>query len=117
MKQADVYIMVFSLTNRSSFDHVLELYDQTERVTDGARRPVILVGNKHDLGDERVITYEEACALAERIGADAYIETSAKQRVNVDEPFDEAIRGAVARIEARNNLGRSGKDKEGCFVM
>lgn len=43
---------------------------------------VILVGNKCDMEDERVISFERGKQLAEQLGVE-FFETSAKENVNV----------------------------------
>lgn len=43
---------------------------------------VILVGNKCDMEDERVISYERGRQLAEQLGVE-FFETSAKENINV----------------------------------
>ena len=46
--------------------------------------PVVLVGNKCDLEQEREVTREEGKMMAENYGA-AFFEVSAKTGVNIDE--------------------------------
>lgn len=46
----------------------------------------ILVGNKCDNNEARVISTEQAQALADELGL-TYIETSAKSNINVEEAF------------------------------
>lgn len=46
----------------------------------------ILVGNKCDHNEARVISTEQAQALADQLGV-PYIETSAKSNINVEEAF------------------------------
>lgn len=43
---------------------------------------VILVGNKCDMEDERVISYERGKQLADQLGLE-FFETSAKENINV----------------------------------
>lgn len=43
---------------------------------------MILVGNKCDMEDERVISYERGKQLAEQLGIE-FFETSAKENINV----------------------------------
>lgn len=43
---------------------------------------MILVGNKCDMEDERVISYERGRQLAEQLGVE-FFETSAKENINV----------------------------------
>ena len=46
--------------------------------------PVVLVGNKCDLEEKRVVTREEGEMMAASIGA-TFLEVSAKTGVNIDE--------------------------------
>ncbi|MFX1296925.1 MAG: hypothetical protein ACFFD2_18965, partial [Promethearchaeota archaeon] len=47
---------------------------------------LILVGNKIDLEDERVVSNEEGEALAQKLSL-SYIETSAKTGANINDAF------------------------------
>lgn len=47
---------------------------------------VILVGNKCDMEDERVISFERGKQLADQLGVE-FFETSAKENVNVKVGF------------------------------
>ena len=47
----------------------------------------ILVGNKTDLEDYRMVEDDEGEALARKIGAQGYISSSAKENLQVDEAF------------------------------
>jgi len=49
---------------------------------------MVLVGNKTDLKEDRLIEYEEAKALADKHQL-SYFETSAKEGININESFDE----------------------------
>ena len=51
--------------------------------------PIVLVGNKCDI-PEREITREQGQKLAETFGV-PYFESSAKERLNVDESFHELV--------------------------
>uniref|UniRef100_A0A6P6YJI1 Thymidylate synthase n=1 Tax=Dermatophagoides pteronyssinus TaxID=6956 RepID=A0A6P6YJI1_DERPT len=78
-------VVVFDLTNRSSFEHVtLWLRDVAQFAGDEVR--VLLVGNKSDLSTQRVVAAEEAEELA-RAHRLAYVETSAKQAERVEDAF------------------------------
>ena len=79
-------IFVFDLTRRDSFEHVKNWVDESEQYVPGV--PCILLGNKADLQEERVISKSEGEALAEELGA-SYYETSAKEAQNVDLCFHE----------------------------
>ena len=62
----------------------------------GENIPFILIGNKADLIEDvgEVIDREEARALAEDEGS-IYLETSAKNGLNVDESFTELTRKII----------------------
>ncbi|KAK7879111.1 hypothetical protein WMY93_034108, partial [Mugilogobius chulae] len=53
--------------------------------------PVVLVGNKVDLEEEREVSLSEGQALAEDWGC-PFMETSAKSKTMVDELFSEIVR-------------------------
>ena len=48
---------------------------------------IILVGNKTDLEDYRMVEDEEGEQLARKIGAKGYIPASAKENLQVDDAF------------------------------
>jgi GTPase KRas protein len=53
--------------------------------------PFLLVGNKCDMVDQRVVSREEAEALAASYGCE-YVETSAKTGENIDKVFSDVVR-------------------------
>ncbi|KAK1897946.1 Ras-related protein Rap-1b [Dissostichus eleginoides] len=54
--------------------------------------PMILVGNKCDLEDERVVGKEQGQNLARQWSNCAFLETSAKSKINVNEIFYDLVR-------------------------
>jgi GTPase SAR1 family protein len=46
---------------------------------------MVLVGNKCDLEDDRVVGKEQGATLAQQWGGITYLETSARKKINVDE--------------------------------
>jgi len=53
--------------------------------------PIIIVANKCDLEGDRQVSTQEGKELAKSFGC-KFIETSAKQKINVDEAFYELVR-------------------------
>jgi len=86
LADANAAIIVFDLTDRASFDSVHMWYDQ---VKDAALPDVVMIltGNKVDLKNKRVISKEEGEALARELGL-YYMETSAKDNINLDKIFE-----------------------------
>lgn len=79
-------ILVYDVTSRESFDGLQSwLKDLEENAS--THLSTILVGNKIDLEDARVISYTEAKEFADRHQLD-FIETSAKTNVRIEETFN-----------------------------
>ncbi|XP_034265451.1 ras-related protein Rab-39A [Pantherophis guttatus] len=79
-------LLVFDITNRSSFEHVYDWLDEAKMHVQPFQIIFILVGHKCDLESERQVTRQEAEELASACGM-KYIETSAKEAINVEESF------------------------------
>jgi GTPase KRas protein len=90
-------LLVYSVTDRTSFTSITEIYTRVCRVKDiddphshqQAQRllPVVLVANKVDLVEKRDVTRTEGEQLAARLGGMPYLEVSAKKRLNIEEAF------------------------------
>lgn len=80
------FIIVYSITSRTSFEQATIYRDQVLRVKDQDSEPMILIGNKSDLEEKREVTVTEGRELAKKFGC-PFLETSAKTRINVDECF------------------------------
>ena len=89
-KDCDGVVLVFSIIAQSTFNDLPDIYEQIARVKDSDYFPLVLVGNKCDLEDERVILREDAEVLAKKFGCN-YIESSAKARINIDEIFSDVV--------------------------
>lgn len=73
-------------------------------VQDPSNFPFLLIGNKSDCEDERVISTEEGEKWAKENGCMAFIETSAKEFSNVNEAFDIVARNISDRINHDMNM-------------
>ncbi|EKM78674.1 hypothetical protein AGABI1DRAFT_121109, partial [Agaricus bisporus var. burnettii JB137-S8] len=91
MRTGEGFLLVYSITARSSFEEINQFYQQILRVKDQDSFPVIVVANKCDLEYERQVGMNEGRDLARHFGC-KFIETSAKQRINVDEAFSNLVR-------------------------
>ena len=113
--QTDVFMICFSLVDRTSFEHVqLKWHDEIERhrKNTGSNVPIILVGTKLDLREDKetpeknnirkksVITYPEGLSKARHVGAVKYLECSALTTKGLKAVFDEAVRAALKYMEA-----------------
>lgn len=91
MRTGEGFLLVYSVTSKTSFDELMTYYQQIQRVKDVEYVPVVVVGNKSDLEEERQVAYEDGLNMAKQINA-PLLETSAKQAVNVDEAFYTLVR-------------------------
>lgn len=103
------FLLVYSVTDKQSLDELMELREQVLRIKDAARVPMVLVGNKADLTEERVISVEDGIAVSTKWGRVPFYETSALLRSNVDEVFVDLVR-QIIRNEMEN-VSKQGKNK------
>lgn len=96
LRGGEGFLCVFSLTDRHSFNMVQEFRDQICRVHEDRPMPFILVGNKSDLVDQRMVSNEEASVLAQEWEV-PFVETSAKNNVNVEKVFFDLVKSIAAR--------------------
>jgi len=91
MKTGEGFVLVYSITTNSSFDAAGKLRTSILRIKEEAGDvPIMLVGNKLDLENERVVSTESGRKTAEKWGA-GFIETSAKIPKNVNELFYDLV--------------------------
>jgi len=113
MKNGQGFVLVYSIIAHSTFNDLPDLRDQILRVKDKDEVPMVLVGNKSDLHDQRVITIEQGDELAKKFGNCAFLEASAKTRTNVDLIFNTLIR----QINKLNPPKDGQKKKKGCSLL
>eukprot|EP00012_Vannella_robusta_P009849 CAMPEP_0206193980 /NCGR_PEP_ID=MMETSP0166-20121206/6912_1 /ASSEMBLY_ACC=CAM_ASM_000260 /TAXON_ID=95228 /ORGANISM="Vannella robusta, Strain DIVA3 518/3/11/1/6" /LENGTH=187 /DNA_ID=CAMNT_0053610841 /DNA_START=47 /DNA_END=610 /DNA_ORIENTATION=+ len=114
MKNGQGFVLVYSIIAQSTFNDLPDLREQILRVKDCDNVPMVLVGNKSDLIDQRVITNEQGESLARKFGGCTFLEASAKTKSNVDQIFHDLIR----QINAANPVSDGGgKKKKGGACM
>ncbi|XP_022665947.1 GTP-binding protein Rheb homolog isoform X2 [Varroa destructor] len=84
------YVLVYSVTSKQSFEIVKKIYHKLLDQTGLPQLPVVLVGNKNDLRNERVVSHEEGRELA-RYMKGVFLEASAKQNDCVLDIFTQVI--------------------------
>ncbi|KAJ5106788.1 P-loop containing nucleoside triphosphate hydrolase protein, partial [Penicillium angulare] len=97
--ESDIFLICFSIGSANSADNVLESWDEEVHQFSGDL-PILLVGLQKDLRDENptpedLVTWEEGDAIRSKIGANAYLECSAKTGEGVVEVLHEATRLAL----------------------
>ncbi|RCK54877.1 Ras-like protein 1 [Candida viswanathii] len=104
MRTGEGFLLVYSINSLNSFQELNSFYDQILRVKDTDNVPVLVVGNKCDLEMERQVSYEDGLALANSFNC-PFLETSAKQRINVEEAFYGLVRH-INKIDAEESASK-----------
>ena len=84
------FLLVFAINDAESFELLKGKYERVLKGKHGQKCPILLVGNKQDLENERKVSHEEAKQLADQWECE-YIETSAKTNFNCKEAFEKLV--------------------------
>ncbi len=115
MKNGQGFVLVYSIIAQSTFNDLPDLREQILRVKDCDDVPMVLVGNKCDLNDQRVISTEQGEQMASKFGGCAFLEASAKTKTNVDDVFYILIRSINKKLPDQGE--KKGKKKGGCALL
>lgn len=74
---------------------------------------MVLVGNKCDLEDERMVSREQGMMLSQKWGGKPFYETSAMYKINVDEVFYDLVR----QINRLNPAREKTRKRLKCIVL
>ncbi|RXG58760.1 GTP-binding protein Rit1, partial [Armadillidium vulgare] len=91
MRCGEGFLICFSITERRSFEEVIDYRKQILKVRAADSIPIVIVGNKLDLAESRKVSTEEAVTLARSMGC-PYFETSAALRHYVDDCFHALVK-------------------------
>ncbi|KAJ1722137.1 RAS2 protein [Coemansia erecta] len=105
IRDGEGFLLVYSITSRSTFERVERFRDQIIRVKDQDNVPMMLVGNKCDKAQEREVSFQEGQAMARRLGCD-FVESSAKTCINVEKAFYTTVR-MIRQLRDRRTGGRN----------
>jgi len=101
IRHCEGVILMYDITNRESFNSISEwiknIYEMQNKDF-----PLILIGNKLDLKNQREISEEEGTKEAEKYKTE-YFETSAIEGINVEKPFDELLNKIISKNRLKKN--------------
>ena len=108
IRHCDGVILMYDITNRKTFDSISEwiknIYEKKDE-----DYPLVLIGNKCDLEDERIISKEEGLEKAEKYKT-IYIETSAKEGINVGKAIEELLDKIIKKKEENKDKEKNGNN-------
>lgn len=126
IRDGEGFVLVYSITSRSSFSRIEEFSKLIKRVKESVSSgsptgatylssslnapvttsdgpvPIMLVGNKSDKAVERAVSSQEGFALAKRLGCE-FVEASAKNCINVEKAYYDVVRLLRQQRQANSN--------------
>ena len=89
---AQAAFIVYDLTKRETFNNIVTWIEELEEFINNKELPIIIVGNKTDLNEQRQISTQEGVELAielstSRANKISHIETSALSGENIEDAF------------------------------
>ncbi|KAK9461523.1 P-loop containing nucleoside triphosphate hydrolase protein [Lipomyces oligophaga] len=101
IKNGQGFLLVYSVTDRASFDELLKLREQVCRIKGSDKVPIVLAGNKADLAHARTVSFQDAKKLAHHWGTTSFYETSARTGAHIYDIFADIVR----QIQRRDSAG------------
>ena len=107
-KRADAILLVYDISNRNSFLKIKDYYCDKIKELCNKDIPIILLGNKTDLEDQRKVPQEEGIALALSHNY-KFKETSCTKNENVADSFEALIE--LWNVDYQKTKSESKKNK------
>ena len=114
-KGAHGIVLIYDVTNKDTFENVRKWIKQIKEEVD-EKVSIILVGNKIDKEDQRVITKEQGESMAQEFGLTHY-ECSAKTGENVQQSLKDLVKTTVenfSKVVENIQLKKNIKKKKKC---
>lgn len=86
-RNTDGCILVYDITNKKSFDNIVSWLKEFRKMNDDENISFVLVGNKKDISNSRVISYNTGNDFAKSNNL-LFCETSAKNKNDITHCFD-----------------------------
>ena len=114
------FLLVYAVNMRSTFEELESRHDEILIAKDAedepASVPLVLVGNKCDLDDERQVSKDEGQALAEKWGC-SFFEASALTKVNDKEVFFQVVREIKKQRDAEMTSESPTQRRRFCAIL
>lgn len=115
------FLLVYSITSRQTFEEIPGFRDRILIVNEDEAVPMVLVGNKCDMEDDREVSTEDGKARAAEYGI-PFHECSALKSINCNEVFSSAVR-EIRRLDdtvaeqQQQSKGKSGGFFSHCLIL
>lgn len=87
-------VLVFDITNQESFYHLYQWIDQYNYYCEFPKKNIVIVGNKHDLAENRKVSELEIQQFAESMGC-LYVACSVYSDFGIQELIDTIIQKSI----------------------
>lgn len=94
IQTGDAFALVYAVDDADSLETVKSLREEILEVKQDKCTPIVVVGNKSDRCDERVVAGEDVLTTVELDWNSSFLEASAKENDNVLEVFRELLQQA-----------------------
>ncbi|MFX1394714.1 MAG: Rab family GTPase [Promethearchaeota archaeon] len=91
-------LLVYDITRRATFETVNSKWLRDFNKYVKKEGTYILIGNKIDLSEQRVVSANEGNSFANEINASDFIETSAKYGENVEKAFQNLVHNILLKL-------------------
>jgi len=100
-------LLVYDVTDEQTFNNIRNWMRQIQQhASENVNK--VLIGNKCDMLDKKVVETSRGQALADEFGIKFY-ETSAKKNMNVDQAFTDIARHVMLRLQEQEAKDGAGK--------
>ena len=112
-RNAQGVMVVYDVSNSESFENLKYWISSIQKNIDSKKIsiPVIILGNKIDVGEDREIKTEDAEKFAEE-NKYKYFETSAKTGEGIDDAVRELVNQVLRNLDKGNDIIGSRKERE-----
>jgi GTPase SAR1 family protein len=115
MRTCDGFLLVVDLTNKKTLDGLEAFRTQIMRSKDTNNPLIFIAANKCDLPDsDKAVTKDDLETIKKKWNNVGYLETSAKERKNVDEAFMKVIEMVLTKRKPSTTVKK--KEKK-CLIL
>lgn len=115
MRTGQGFLLTYSVSSIISFNEVDYFRKQICRIKDTDSIPMVLIGNKCDLENQREVSIDEGIEKS-KLWNIPFFESSAKNRINIEEPFFQLVR-EIRRLNNNNNNKSKNTSRKKCLIL
>jgi len=109
IRKGDGIVVVYDITDRESFDSMTYWISEVDWLRED-KPPIIILGNKSDLKEQRQVKYKEGKEFADSYGA-FFTETTIKDPATIDSAFQILIKTVYIKL-MEGDLKKKRKEKK-----